>query len=597
MASVVTKLPKGLTPWSAWLRWFAPELVLEVGQLLQRLQPLLGPFKDRGHSGELDWDGLDDLRTRGSYERLLTSEWLLADEVPEEFLRRAASGEHMFLMPKPLRRRSQRTIVALFDAGPLQLGAPRLAHIALWILLARRAAQVQGQMRWGVLQAPGELIDATEVQHLKTLLGKRSFTPPNEEHLAHWLQALAYTASISGERWLIGSPYFHASPSAFTHRIRLHKELDGKALEVSLLERGSIRKVSLPLPKQESAVPLLQGSFEPVLGQQATMNDDDQEIALSKPPIIAIDGSRVGVLHRDIPAISTIFIPRSSEEDTRVPRLHRWSYNYSAVCATLVGKSLGVLLADHLQLRFWPTSMTLKPRPPQDHINLPVGDGATLPAAWLRSSKSHRLCVIDRSRRLLRWNASILTKRDLATEPQMHLVAENALALTQLSSDLAAFAYHIAGGVWFARINADHEPQDGKMLIQTAPSDAKVMFGRGCFVAIQLTPNTWRILNWNEHDQSYDARVPDDLPVIGVLRDRDGRVGLLTLEDRHLRLHCHDGKNILLYPAPARIVSYSVCPNSGLVAMLTADRQLIAFSAATQEQRLFLQTGRNDDDE
>lgn len=596
MASVVTKLPKGLTPWSAWLRWFAPELALEVGQLLQRLQPLLGPFKDRGHSGELDWDGLDDLRTRGSYERLLTSEWLLADEVPEEFLRRAASGEHMFLMPKPLRRRSQRTIVALFDAGPLQLGAPRLAHIALWILLARRAAQVHGQMRWGVLQSPGELIDATEVQHLKFLLGKRSFTPPNEEHLAQWLQALQDTAAVSGERWLIGSPYFHASPTAFTHRVRLHKELDGKALEVSLLERGSIRKVSLPLPKQESAVPLLHGSFEPVLGQQPTMDGDDREIALTRPPIIAIDGGRVGVVHRDIPAISTLYIPRSSEEQTRAPRLHRWSYNYSAVCSTLVGKSLGVLLADHLQLRFWPTSMTLKPRPPQDHINLPVDDGASLPAAWLRSSQSHRLCIIDRSRRLMRWNAAILTKRDLATEPQMHLVAENALALAQLSTDIAVFAYHKAGAIWFARINADQEPQDAKMLLQ-APSDSKVMFGRGCFVAIQSSPDTWRLLNWNEHSQSYDARVPDNLPVIGVLRDADGRVGLLTLEDWNLRLHCHNGENILLYTAPARIVSHSVCPNSGLVAMLTADRQLVAFSAATQEQRLFLQTGRNDDDE
>ncbi len=29
--------------------------------------------------------------------------------------------------------------VALFDAGPAQLGEPRLAHLALFILLARRA--------------------------------------------------------------------------------------------------------------------------------------------------------------------------------------------------------------------------------------------------------------------------------------------------------------------------------------------------------------------------------------------------------------------------------------------------------------------------
>lgn len=597
MASVVTKLPEGLTPWSAWLRWFAPELALEVGQLLQRLQPLLGPFKDRGHTGEPDWDGLDDLRTRGSYERLLTSEWLLAEEVPEEFLRRAASGEHMFLTPKPLRRRSQRTIIALFDAGPLQLGAPRLAHIALWILLARRAVQVQGQMRWGVLQLPGELLDATEVQHLKALLGKRSFTTPNEQHLAQWLTALEETGSASGERWLIGSPHINAGSSACTHRVRLHKELDGNALEVSLLERGSSRKLSLPLPNQESVVPLLQGSFEPVLGQQPIVGGDDHEIALTKPPIIAIDGSRVGVVHRDIPAISTIYIPRSPEEDARVPRLHRWSYSYSSVCATLVGKSLGVLLSDHLQLRFWPTSMTLKPRPPLEHFNVPFDADAWLPAAWLRSSKAHRICVIDRSKRLMRWNAAILTKRDLATEPQLHLVVENALALAQLSNDVAIFAHHSAGAVWFGRIDSEHESRDGGGMLAQAPPDTKVMFGRGCFVAIRLSADTWHLLTWNDPGKGYEARLPAELPVIGVLRDAGGRVGLLTLEDRDLRLHRHDGSNVLLYTAPARIVSHSVCPNSGLVAMLTADRQLIAFSAATQQQRLFMQTGRNDDDE
>ena len=196
----------------------------------------------------------------------------------------------------------------------------------------------------------------------------------------------------------------------------------------------------------------------------------------------------------------------------------------------------------------------------------------------------------------MRWNSAVLTKRDLVTESQMHLVTENALALVQLSNDIAAFAYYAADAVWFARINASHEPHDGNMLIQ-APPDTKVIFGRGCFVAIRLSADTWRIRNFNDHSQGYDARLPAELPVIGVLRDADGRVGLLTLEDRNLRLHCHDGTNLLLYTAPAQIASHSVCPNSGLVAMLTTDKQLIAFSAATQQQRLFMLTGRNDDDE
>jgi hypothetical protein len=593
MASVVTKLPKALTPWSAWLRWFAPELATDVGMLLQRLAPLLGPFKDRGQTGEPDWDGLDDLRTRGSYERLLASEWLLADELPDEFLRRAVSGEHIFLTPRPRRRRSQRTIIALFDAGPLQLGAARLAHIALWILLARRAAQVQGQMRWGVLQSPGDLIDATEVGHLKALLARRSFLPPHEQHLDEWQTALDDSGSVSGERWLIGSPYFKAGTIAFTHRVQLRKDLDGKCLDVSLLERGASRKVSLPLPKQESAVALLHGEFEPTLGAQPSAGDK-HAVDLNRPPIISIDGTRVGVLHRDIPAVSSIYIPRSPREEPRLPRLQRWSYGYQPLSAMLMGKSLGILMGSSRQLRLWPTGMTLKPRPPQEQFHASARTDSWLPAAWLRGRQSHRVCVIDDDDRLLRWNATIVSKRELITELQMHVVAKNALALAQLSNDTAIFAYAEDRNVRIARLTADQEPRECG-IVPNVPG-SRVLFGRGCFYAVEGDSETWYIKNWNDADQSYHAWLPKIWRAIGVMRDKDGVVGLLSLEDnRHLRFHGHDHESQLLYTAPAQVVSHSVCPNSGLVALLTAERQLIVYSAATRELRLCMQTGRGDD--
>ncbi len=42
-------------------------------------------------------DGYDGIGRRGSYDRLLASEWLIHDELPDEFLRRVVSGEHAFL--------------------------------------------------------------------------------------------------------------------------------------------------------------------------------------------------------------------------------------------------------------------------------------------------------------------------------------------------------------------------------------------------------------------------------------------------------------------------------------------------------------------
>ena len=136
------QLPDALQPWRPWLGWFTPDLAAELGQLVGRLHPLLGRFRNGSLHGDPEPDGLDDLRQRGSYERLLNSEWLLAGDLPDEFLRRAASGEHLFLAPRPRASQVDRFIVALFDAGPWQLGAPRLAQMAMWILLARRAHNV-----------------------------------------------------------------------------------------------------------------------------------------------------------------------------------------------------------------------------------------------------------------------------------------------------------------------------------------------------------------------------------------------------------------------------------------------------------------------
>ena len=47
-----------------------------------------------------------------------------------------------------------RTLLAVFDAGPGQLGSPRIAQIAVIIALARRADEAGGAFCWGLLQEP-----------------------------------------------------------------------------------------------------------------------------------------------------------------------------------------------------------------------------------------------------------------------------------------------------------------------------------------------------------------------------------------------------------------------------------------------------------
>ena len=49
-----------------------------------------------------------------------------------------------------------RVSLAVFDSGPGQLGAPRVAQVAAWIALARRAAAAGLGFAWGVAPAGGE---------------------------------------------------------------------------------------------------------------------------------------------------------------------------------------------------------------------------------------------------------------------------------------------------------------------------------------------------------------------------------------------------------------------------------------------------------
>lgn len=591
----MNSLPEALRPWREWLSWFEPELALQLGRLLQRLHPLMGPFRGNSLGGEPELEGLDDLRLRGSYEHLLASEWLLADEMPEEFLRRAASGEHMFLAPRPRAKRADRSVIALFDTGPMQLGAPRLAHLAIWILLARRAQQAQAEFRWGALQSPGELFEALNTANLKSLLRKRAFTPPDAAGLSSWRAALD-SQRVGGERWVIGASLeqteLQAAPS-FTHRVHLKKDLQGTALDVSLIERGNERGVHLPLPEPESATPLLRGVFIREAPSDLPASDP-RAVALTRPPVIAIDGTRVAVALRDEPAALVFIVRRSNKQQAGDPRHMRWAPGYSALALTFFGKRMGVLLSDDRELRFWGTSLKMQPAPAQEEFHAPGSTAAWLPLAWLRAEKTQRLCMIDQSRRLVRWDSTYDGRHESAAGGPLMLVSDDVLGMVQINRELLQFAHHENGSVWFTRLGVTGKPYPARPFCK-APPDAAVLFGgRSCAVRVETDPvESWCLGTWKEPRMETQVLLPSGSRAVGLMREPGrGRSSLITLDRNILRLHFVSGGNELLYAAPDRVVSCVVCPNSSTVAMLTERRQFIVLSAATREVRLNVQTAR-----
>ncbi len=193
-------LPRALAPWALYLNLFPYEIASLLGSFIERLDRILGAFQSQGADDDGDPEGYDGIDRRGNYERLILTEWLLAEELPEEFLRRAASGEHSFLQLARSRPSERRNIVALFDSGPDQLGGPRLVQLAILILLARRADSSGAQLNWGVLQHPEVLITGLNQKSIEKLFSRRVLQEVTSGQIEQWSDRLT---NDSSDFWLI----------------------------------------------------------------------------------------------------------------------------------------------------------------------------------------------------------------------------------------------------------------------------------------------------------------------------------------------------------------------------------------------------------
>jgi hypothetical protein len=151
----VTALPTALASWGPSLDALTPDVAAALGPVLLRLDELVAR-----HSGvdgpEGEPDGVDGLARRGPPDRLLVSEWLLAEEHPDEFLRRAATGELLHLATARRHEPPHGVVRVLVDTGPDQLGAGRLVQLAALVVLHRRAARGGAELRVGVLGQPAD---------------------------------------------------------------------------------------------------------------------------------------------------------------------------------------------------------------------------------------------------------------------------------------------------------------------------------------------------------------------------------------------------------------------------------------------------------
>jgi hypothetical protein len=259
-------LPRPLAPWGPYLSIFPRDLALSLGPVLQRLSSAVGPLKVRRSSGDGEADGFDGLTRRGSYERLLASEWLLADEAPDEFMRRAVTGEHIFLRINHPAPGGSRVSVAIFDAGPGQLGSPRIAQLAALIVLARRAEAAGVRFAWGILQDPdGPLFSEVTEAGVLRLLQARTPHEASEGQVQAWRDRVRAWKELD-DLWIVGPPRLGAMPTTRGASVlqvwdTLDPEMRRVAVKVRRGQGTTPSEVSLELPEDAACVRLLRDPF------------------------------------------------------------------------------------------------------------------------------------------------------------------------------------------------------------------------------------------------------------------------------------------------------------------------------------------------
>ncbi|MGA9526202.1 MAG: hypothetical protein WBV82_32380 [Myxococcaceae bacterium] len=259
-------LPSALSPWAHLLGLFPEDLARVLAPWVQRIAAAVGPIGSSGPAAGDAVDGYDGITRKGDYDRLLISEWALAEALPEEFERRAAMNELAFLQRAFHGPRSVKRCIALFDSGPEQLGSPRIAHLATLIVLAARAEAAGAAFRWGVIQQSEEAW-YTEVSRAlaAALLESRTWVPPTATQVSRRIGELGSLDSAD-DVWVVAGPTLHAqfASTMDVSRITIDEPLavEHRELNVEVRRRGHRAQLRLELPAEEVGIRLLRDPFE-----------------------------------------------------------------------------------------------------------------------------------------------------------------------------------------------------------------------------------------------------------------------------------------------------------------------------------------------
>jgi hypothetical protein len=570
------ELPRALLPWRQSLSIFPPDLAIALGGVIDKLALLIGPLVSPDGSGRNEPDGFDGIGRRGSFERLLTTEWALAEEAPLEFLRRVSTGELSFLEIAHKKHTVARKCVALFDVGPDQRGGPRIAHLAALILLAQRAHDGGATFYWGVLQdSATELMTDVNEESVRALL-KASI--PRHVEVDDIIKFFESFQADKPEVWLVGGPRTsEILADANMLRVQIEDSFDPDApsdLQITLSgEKSKPRWVRLELPPGNTAVRLLRDPFQVA---RATPQRSRVRIAKDTNIVFTRDYRKLFLRGAEGELI-TIPVPNSpNAKQSFKPRIFHPPDGEMLVG---VGRLMGVRTIVAITLRdrtvyMHQLSSRLCTSINSKEYTLARDSDALLPldsSTWFgrtgNAKKLGNLFQLESNAPFFLYDGErILFKFDgTSMEP-----FETSVTAAHQENSILYWVGSVRTPTWVQYNGAKrHElPLNlGTHDVRCAP---------GGFVATQESATTWRVLNASGELQS-KMDVPSDNQVVGFITGTKGGFVVMDVSRTRISFLAKDALETWI-TAPAPIKTVHAIPGCWLIAFITEEDELCIYS-------------------
>ncbi len=548
---------------------------------------ILGAWgQQRAHVGSVD--GINGISRRGTYDRLLLSEWLLHDEIPDEFMRRVVSHEHSFLDRAFKQESITRHCLVLFDAGVEQLGGPRIVQLAGLIALAQRAETAGATLSWGVLQEGSCTLqsDVTKA-NVTELMRARCTMRPSLADLDRWHAVVS--ATKHSELWLVGSASLgdEASKRRAWH-LEVSELLEPRASDAServvvraiVPKASKAREVTLELPPPRTSVQLLRDPFSMAVVMRMvtkTSIDPATNFVFSRDGrMLFVRGSEGTLLTFQIPnsprakaSAPAVFAP---PDEHRILAVGRSRSNRKTFLVTRCGDAMFVHVHSK---RGGQSREPIRISLPADYPGHVEGKLASL-----ATPAEGQTCFVDPHGNLVHVAHNVFGIEDTACVSESKVVHSGLVYITASAGRRALVTARVSDDGVFRKIQSTIDLSGVSLDFHAflgAPESHQL-------VAYARSASSWTVVR---NDQCMKWHVPEGRKVVGVIERGHAptEVLLVTLDASrmHIRLHGRElkGGSVVLetiVTTVSPIVHVAASGLSPVVAYLTESGELCVYS-------------------